>query len=123
MRLVAFGEVGNQEAELVAAEPRVQILCAPRPDRTLLRDEVVGPHLFAQQRGHALDDPIADRVAERVVVPLEPGDVDEADRAPPAALLEREKRLELLGEAAKFISFVFGSRCVLSVRSATSASK
>ena len=49
----------------------------------------------------ALDDPIADRVAERVVVPLEPGDVDQADRAPSAALLEREERLELLGEAAE----------------------
>ena len=49
----------------------------------------------------ALDDAIADRVAERVVVPLEPGDVDEADRAPAAALLERQKRLELLGEAAE----------------------
>jgi hypothetical protein len=38
-------------------------------------------------------------VAERVVVPLESGDVDEADRAPAAALFEREKRLELLGKA------------------------
>ncbi len=40
-------------------------------------------------------------MAERVVVPLEPGDVDETDGAPASALLEREKRLELLGEAAE----------------------
>ena len=40
-------------------------------------------------------------MAERVVVPLEPGDVDEADRAPSAALLEREKRFELFGEPAE----------------------
>ena len=67
--------------------------------RPLLGDQVVGPHLLAQQLRDALDDPIADRVAERVVVPLEAGDIDEADRAPAAALLEREERLELLGEA------------------------
>jgi hypothetical protein len=42
-----------------------------------------------------------DRVPERVVVPLEAGDVDEPDRAPASALLEREKRLQLLGEAAE----------------------
>ena len=65
---------------------------------TLLREEVVGPDLLAEQRGHALDDPVADRMAERVVVPLEPGDVDEADGAPASALLERQERLELLGE-------------------------
>ena len=35
---------------------------------------------------------------QRVVVPLERRDVDEADGAPAAALLEREKRLELLDE-------------------------
>ena len=66
-----------------------------------LRDEVVRAHLLAQQLRDALDDAIADGVAERVVVPLEPGDVDQADRAPAAALLEREERLELLGEAAE----------------------
>ncbi len=40
-------------------------------------------------------------VAERVVVPLERGDIDEADGAPRAALLESEKRFELLDEAAE----------------------
>ena len=50
---------------------------------------------------HPLDNPVADGVAERVVVPLEPGDVDEADRRPASALLEGEERLELLGEPAE----------------------
>ena len=47
VRLVALGEIRNQEAEFVAAEPRVEILRRVR--RPLLRDQVVGPHLFAQQ--------------------------------------------------------------------------
>ena len=38
-------------------------------------------------------------MAERVVVPLERRDIDQPDRAPVAALLEREERLELLDEA------------------------
>ena len=71
------------------------------PPCAFLGDEVVGAHLLAQQLRHALDDPVADGVAERVVVPLEPGDIDQADRAPRAALLEREERLELLGEPAE----------------------
>jgi hypothetical protein len=62
-------------------------------------------------------------MAERVVVPLEPGDVDEADGAPAPALFERQERFQLLVNRAKFISFVFGSRCDLSVRSLTRASK
>ena len=99
VRLVTFGEVGDEEAELVAAEARVQILVARA--EAFLREQVVRAHLLAQQRRDALDDAIADRVAERVVVPLEAGDVDQADRAPAAALLERQKRLELLGEAAE----------------------
>src|SRR5207244_7995832 len=89
--LVVVGEIGNEETELVAAEPRVQILRS-RPADTLLRDQIVGPRLFAQQVRDSLDDAIADRMAERVVVPFEPGDIDEPDRAPAAALLEREKR-------------------------------
>src|SRR4029077_11123993 len=99
VRLMALGDVGNQEAELVAAEERVQILVA-RTD-ALLRQQVVGAYLFAQQRRDALDDAIADGVAERVVVPLEAGDIDQPDRAPPAALLERQERFQLLGEAAE----------------------
>src|SRR5437667_2553720 len=104
---MAGGEIRNQEAELVAAEPRVQIARArarpflPRVPEALLREEVVAARLLAQQRRDALDDPIADGMAERVVVPLEAGDIDEADRAPPPALLERKKRLQLLGEAAE----------------------
>src|SRR5439155_4547454 len=104
MRLMAGGEIRNEEAELVAAEPRVQISRArtgpflARVAEALLRKEVVAAHLFAQQRRDALDDPVADGMAERIVVPFEAGDIDEADGAPPSALLEREKRLQLLGE-------------------------
>ena len=67
----------------------------------LLRDQVVGSDLLPQDIRHAFDDPVADRVAERVVVPLEAGDIDEADRAPASALLESEERLELFGEPAE----------------------
>ena len=91
-------EVGNQEAELVAAEAGVELLAGAEL-RRLLRDQVVGPDLFAEQTRDAVDDAVAERVTERVVVPLERGDVDQADRAPAAALLEREERLELLDEA------------------------
>ena len=48
VRLVVLGEVGNEEAELVAAEPRVEILRRAAPS-ALLREQVVGPHLLAQQ--------------------------------------------------------------------------
>src|SRR5262249_27607049 len=88
-------EIGNEEAELVAAKARVQLLRA-REIVALLRNQVVGPDLLAQQPRDALDNPIAERVPERVVVPLERGDIDEADGAPAAALLERQERLELL---------------------------
>ena len=67
----------------------------------LLREQVVGADLFAQQVRDALDDAIADGMTERVVVPLESGDIDETDRAPAPALLEREERFQLLGEAAE----------------------
>ena len=91
-------EVGNEEAELVAAEAGVELLAGAELGR-LLRDEVVGPDLLAEQTRDAVDDAVAQRVTERVVVPLERGDVDQAHRAPLAALLEREERLELLDEA------------------------
>ena len=48
--LRALGDVRDEEAEFVAAEPRVQILCAF--PGTLLRDQVVGPHLLAKQVRH-----------------------------------------------------------------------
>src|SRR5262245_15129267 len=98
VRLVIVGEIRNEETELVAAKPRVEIL-GPRAAGPFLGDEIVRARLLAQNLGDALDDAIADCMSERVVVPLEPGDVDEADGAPLAALLEREQRLELLGEA------------------------
>ena len=90
----------------------------------LLRDEIVRADLLAQQLRDPLDDAIADGVAERVVVPLESGDVDEADGAPSAALFERQERFELLGEAAEVhqlrLRIAVGSR---PVSSATSCSK
>src|SRR5438034_10946139 len=100
MRLMTFGEIGNQKTELVAAEPGVQILrlWSAGP---FLRQQVVGPDLFAQQVGDAFDDSIAHCVSERIVVPLETGDIDQTDGAPAAALLEREKRLDLFGEPAE----------------------
>src|SRR5215510_5650678 len=104
---MARGQIRNQEAELVAAESRVQIfrarsgpLLARVPD-ALLREDIVAAHLLAQKGGDTFDDAVAGRMAERVVVPLEAREVDEADGPPAAALLEREKRLQLLGEAAE----------------------
>jgi hypothetical protein len=84
---LALGQVGDEETELVAAEAGMQIL-GPAAE-PLLGDEVVRAHLLAQDLRDALDDTVADGVAERVVVPLEAGDIDEPDGRPTAALLER----------------------------------
>src|SRR6185436_5047637 len=46
VRLVALGEIGDEEAELVAAEARMQILAA-RPE-AFLRQQVIRAHLLAQ---------------------------------------------------------------------------
>lgn len=67
----------------------------------LLRDEVVGSNLLAEQPRHTGDDLIAQRMPERVVVPLERREIDQPDRAPAAALIERQERFQLLDEAAK----------------------
>src|SRR5207248_6050000 len=87
VRLRAFGEVRDEKAEFVAAEPRVQVLPG-----TLLRDDVVGPGLLAQQLRHAFDDSVTHGVSERVVVPLESRNVDKPDRRPANPLPEREAR-------------------------------
>ena len=47
-------------------------------------------------------------MTERVVVPLEAGDIDEAYRAPAAALFERQERFELLGEPPEVHQLRFG---------------
>ena len=94
-RLGASGQIGNQETEFVAAEARVQVA---RFAAGSTREEVLRSDLIGEDPRDALDDPIADRVAERVVVPLEAGDVDDADRAPADALLDRQKRLDALHE-------------------------
>src|SRR5207247_4949792 len=96
VRLTVLGEIANHETELVAAEACVQLVRARAV--SLSGDDVAGTYLLSQQMCDAGDDSIADRVAESIVVQLEAGDVDQADRAPAAALLEREERLELLEE-------------------------
>src|SRR4029079_6359693 len=63
----AAGQIGNEEAELVPAEPRVQIAGFA----ALYGEEVLRPDLVRENPSDALDDAIAHRVAERVVVPLE----------------------------------------------------
>ena len=94
-RLAAARQVGNQEAELVAAEARVQIASL---GAALHRQEVRGSNLIREDARDAFDDPVADGVAERVVVPLEAVDVDDADAAPAHALLDGEERLHALHE-------------------------
>ena len=56
--------------------------------RALEREKVLGTDLIRQDPRDALDDLVADGVAERVVVALEAGDVDDADAAPADALLD-----------------------------------
>src|SRR5262245_935064 len=99
-RGAALVEIRNEEAEFVAPEPRVQVLTGADVNR-LLRNEVVRADLFAKQPRHAIDNLVAGRVAKRIVVPLERIDIDQADGAPAATLFEREKRLDLLDEAAE----------------------
>src|SRR6266550_1724573 len=96
-RGAALIEIRDEEAELVAAEAGVQVLIGADVNG-LLRDEVVGSHLLAQQPRDAIDNLVARRMPERVVVPLERVDIDQADGAPLPALLEREKRFDLLDE-------------------------
>ena len=101
VHLGVAAEVGDQKAEFITPEAGVEILARTLLARTLRmlpRDEIVAPHLFAQQLSHPLDNLIAHGVAERVVVPLEAADIDQADRAPGAALLQRDERFELLDE-------------------------
>ena len=94
-RLGAARQVGNQEAELVAAEPGVQVA---RLAGAFEREEILGADLVRQDPRHPLDDPVADRMAVGVVVPLEAVDIDDADAAPADPLLDREERLDPLHE-------------------------
>src|SRR5688500_12438482 len=93
--LDATRKVGNQKTELVAAESRVKIACLAG---TFEREEVLRPDLIGQEARDALDDAIADGMPERVVVPLEAGDVDDPDAAPADALFDGEERFEALHE-------------------------
>ena len=56
----------------------------------LEREQVFAANLLRQNPRHALDDPVADRMAERIVVRLEAVDVDDPDAAPADPLLDRE---------------------------------
>src|SRR5262245_1951674 len=94
-RLVAARKIRDEKAELVSAEARVEIAPLALP---LDREEVLRPDLIGEDSRHALDDLVADSVAERVVVPLEAVDVDDADAAPAHALLDGEERLHALHE-------------------------
>ena len=69
VRLVVLVELGDQKTELIAAEARVQVLAA---NWTLPGDDIVGPDVFPEQLRHAFDDPIADRVAKRILDHLNP---------------------------------------------------
>src|SRR5687768_6791937 len=86
-RFGAAGQVGNQKAELVAAESGVQVA---RSARALHRKKVFGADLIRQDVRYAFDDPVAHGVTERVVVPLETADIDDTDAAPADALLDGE---------------------------------
>src|SRR6516162_8352931 len=99
-------EIRDQEAELIPAKSRMQVLRARRAG--VLRQEVVRTNLLAQDLRNPFDDPIAHWMTQRVVVPLESGDVDEPNGRPPASLLEREKRFELLGEPPEVHQLCFG---------------
>ena len=67
-RLHAAGQLRDQEAELVAAEAGVQVA---RVVRALDGEEVVRADLIREDLRDALDDQIADGMAERVVVAFE----------------------------------------------------
>src|SRR4029453_14304309 len=73
-RLRTTRQVGDEEAELITAEPRVEIAGFAAP---LDRQEVLGSDLVRQNLGDALDDAVPGRVPEGVVVPLEASDIDD----------------------------------------------
>src|SRR4029079_9594499 len=88
-RLGATRKIGDQKAELVAAESRVKI--ARVGAAAFKGEKVFRTNLIRKNARNAFDDPIADGVTERVVVPLEAVDVDDADAAPADALFDRKK--------------------------------
>ena len=95
--VAGIGEIGDEEAELVAAESRVQLVALVR--RPVLRHDVLRANLLAQQARDAFDDPVSQRVPVGVVEILERADVHQADGAPVAALLGFEELLETFDEA------------------------
>ena len=94
---MGVGEIRDEEAELVAAEARVQLMALVAG--AVPRHDVLGADLLAQQARHPLDDAIAEGVPVGVVEALERADVHQAHRAPMPALLDFEELLEALDEA------------------------
>ena len=93
-------EVGQKEAELIAAEPRVE----RRGGVSFvlwMRDPVRRADFTSQQLGHRLDDAIAGGMAERVVMRLEGGDVCDAEGAPGTAPLSVQAQHHMLHEVAE----------------------
>jgi hypothetical protein len=84
----------DQEAEFVATEPGVQIASLERSTARKSSDRIWS----GQDAGDPFDDAVAERMPERVVVPLEAGDIDDTDAAPADALLDREERLDAFHE-------------------------
>ena len=91
----AARQMWNQEAELVAAESRVEIA---RLADALERQHVFRADLIREDLRYPLDDAVANGMSEGVVVALEAGNVDDADAAPTHALLDGEERFEPLHE-------------------------
>ncbi len=60
--------------------------------------QIIGSNLLGENAGNTLDDSIAHEMADRVVVPFEVRDVDQADRAPLMAPFEPQKPFESLHE-------------------------
>ena len=61
-RLAAAGEVGNQEAELIAPEARMQV----PPVAAFDGEKVLRSNLIGKNPRHALDDLVADGMTEIV---------------------------------------------------------
>jgi hypothetical protein len=99
----------------------VQVLAART--EALLRQQVVRAHLLAQQRRDAFDDAIAHAWPSASLYHLKPvmSTRPTAHQRPRCSSARNDSSCSV--KRPKFISFVFGSRCDLSVRSATSASK
>jgi hypothetical protein len=90
-RGAALVEIGNEKAEFVAPEPRVQILTSACTSTASCAIKSSERTCSRSSRATRIDNLVARRVAERIVVPLERIDIDQADGAPAPTLLERQE--------------------------------